>query len=129
MKKILLLLLPVSLLTFSGCDSSVDDTNVLLLKTWVHSYEESSDGIQVFRPDGSQKFPITRFRSVMELNPEGVCRYLVLAPNDAHYFATGTWSYDDKTKELKIYNISGQLYRNFVVVTLTKDILEVKAVV
>ena len=129
MKNILLLLLNISLLPFIGCDNSVDDSNVLIQKTWIHSYEESGDSTQIFRPEGFRKFPLNRFRGVNELKSEGVCKYLVLAPNDAHYFMSGTWSYSDKTKELKIYKESGQLYLNFVVLTLSKDKLEVKAIV
>ena len=57
-----------------------------------------------------------------------VCEYSVLAPNDAHYTARGTWEYKENTDVLKIYSSGSEKIYEFEVVEVTNDVLTLKTI-
>jgi len=65
-----------------------------LFQHWVHSREEEERGatIQIFRPAASMDFPASWFRMEYKFARNGRCEFLVLAPNDGHYFKPCTWT-------------------------------------
>ncbi len=100
----------------------------LIEKTWKHSYEENtSENYEIYRPENYQDFPESRFREVFHFKSNGECEYLVLAPNDAHYMATGNWTYDNKNKQLKIKK-ENEVKFIFEIVELSGDLLKVKKI-
>ena len=112
----------------TGCNSNevlVSDTTStnLLKKQWVHSFEEESDSIQIYRPDNYKEFPAAHYRQKYNLAYDGRCKYLVLSPNDAHYFENGTWAYNENDQVLKICNTFEEVVVKFKVVALTEDLL------
>jgi hypothetical protein len=68
--------------------ATVDVLDAALLGVWI-PHDTDADCF-VHRPDGD--LPATRFLDTFTLEPGGVFTTNVLAPNDAHYAATGTWS-------------------------------------
>ena len=95
-----------------------------LKKQWVHSREEETDSIQIYRPVNYKDFPPSRYRQVYSFSDSARCEYLVLAPNNGHYFENGTWAYNEDNQILVIFNSSQQIIRKFKVVLLAIDILK-----
>src|SRR5688500_17187540 len=74
-----------AILFAAGCRSTEP-----LVNHWVHSYEEDSPGVLVFRPN-TYTFPLSRGRDEMELREYGsVIRYEI-APADGLARDTGSW--------------------------------------
>ena len=94
---------------------SVDDkVNPLLVECWTHSHEEDqSDDTKVFRPCDYLEYPKSRFRAVYDLKSNKDCVFLILSPNDAHYFEAGTWECSEKTNLLVIKNELGEHVQEF----------------
>ncbi|MFT7580053.1 MAG: hypothetical protein ACI9MR_001720 [Myxococcota bacterium] len=57
-------------------------------------------GADVFRwVDAGRELPVARFRAGMGLEPNGVFTYRVLAPNDAHFWAKGSYTFREGVVE------------------------------
>jgi hypothetical protein len=95
-----------------------------LEKQWVHSREEETDSVQIYRPTDYKELPASRFREVYYFEDSSECKYLVLAPNDAHYFEVGTWAYNDNNQTLVIYNSSQQTINRFKIILVNKVLLK-----
>lgn len=95
-----------------GCDHHPCDPKVdPLVGHWIVSDEPTGEsGEWIYRPYGAQDLPLSRFRSEFIFNEDGTCRFLVLAPNDAHYWADGTWRRDDADRS--VVHVSSSV-RNF----------------
>lgn len=92
------------------------------INCWTHSYEENSgEGEDVYRLCDFKEFPASRFRAVYDLKENGTCRYYVLAPNDAHYYASGNWTYDQENSLLKINNEEGEMVAELKVIEIIED--------
>jgi hypothetical protein len=70
-----------------------------LLGHWVHSHEEDSPGLRVYRP-GSFQLPPSRGREELELNADGSCVVRGPGPVDVLEEAAGSWEVDGKTLRL-----------------------------
>ncbi|WP_367392345.1 hypothetical protein [Lewinella sp. LCG006] len=109
---------------FTACDQAKDaaifDTE-LLLNCWTHVHEELLEEGRYFQPCDFSDLPISRFRATYEFQEGGVCTYMVLAPNDAHYSLTGTWEYDAGNAHLKIYDTDQVIVADLEILELTKN--------
>lgn len=117
------------LLILFGCDSEkilTSDTIKVneLTKEWVHSREEEVDSVQIYRPAGFKHFPSSRYRQKYIFKNDGVCRYYVLHPGDAHYFTDGIWTYNENDRRLVIYDSSKVIESEFKVISLTRFMLK-----
>ena len=81
-----------------------------LLGCWTESREENAPGSNVFiyRPCDYRVFPPSRYRFKMILSSGSKCSWLVLASNDGHYMQDGTWTFNEETNELILYNTEGK---------------------
>jgi hypothetical protein len=99
----------------------------LFLKCWVNAFEEEGpDQARIYRPCITHTLPAARYRNTFTLKENGIVEYSVLAPNDAHTTAEGTWSYDPGTKKLRILGKDKVLINEFVVLELNEDLLKLK---
>ena len=71
-----------------------------------------------------KEFSTSWFRQVYEFKSDNVCKYLVLSPNDAHYFEEGTWEYDTNDNLLKIFDQNGNSIAEYRIVELNENILK-----
>lgn len=93
---------------------------------WVHAYEEEgSEGYAVYRPHEFQEFPASRFRHAFHFKDNDTCSFLVLAPDDRHYFQDGNWQYDEATGIVRVSDGTYVIYE-FRIVELTDDLLKVE---
>lgn len=128
MKKLIFIAL---IITFALMNTScLEDENIievsLLEKSWSQSYEENTSEFNIYRPSYSTDFPQSRYRQVLNIKENNTCDYLVLAPNDAHYFKNGSWEYDEKTNILKIFTDNFDVLYVFKVIELKHDFLKLK---
>lgn len=127
MRKIVLLF--VAALFLSGLFIQTEMINQpKLIGCWVDSGEEyqANSDVKIFRPCDFKVFPPSRYRYKLELKAHSLCSWLYLAPNDAHYMVNGTWTYDDNTKVLKIFDGSVTNVKQFTVIEVGKDVLKMK---
>jgi hypothetical protein len=67
-----------------------------LIKTWVHSHEEDTGGVQVFRP-ANYPFPPARGRDALGLESNGSLIKSIPGPDDRPTtLPAGTWKVDGK---------------------------------
>ena len=98
-----------------------------LYNSWTNSWEEqtSGDSTKIFRPSNYKEFAISRYREVLIFNQNNTCSYLVLAPNDAHYFQNGRLTLVDQEKNIfAILDSTEQVYKKFQITELKKDLLK-----
>ena len=128
MRKLILKII-VSVLIITGCNKNDELIQPFNLKmNWIESHEENTSGeIKIYRPGDFNDFQLSRYRQVFNFGDNNVCEYRVLAPNDAHYMAIGSWEYKHKTKILMIYNSDLQKIYDFELVELTNQVLKLKA--
>lgn len=131
MKRILLSIC-LLIVAVTACDEVNSQPELVpsdLLKNWVHSFEEQVDrnaDIMIFRPSDSRQFAPSWFRQAYEFMEDGKCRYLVLHPLDAHYMASGTYSFDRENDIILIYSADGQLVQELTILVLNSDELSIK---
>jgi hypothetical protein len=79
------------------------DASALLQQRWVHSHEEDTPTLMVFRPS-TYNFPRSRGRKSFTLNPDGSLVDVGIAPTDGQQRSAGTWKLDGD--ELAFYTNS-----------------------
>jgi len=99
-----------------------------LIGCWTDSREENiqNSDTQVYRPCDYKSFPTFRFRFVMNLKKKNKCTWLYLAPNDAHHMKDGTWTFNEKTRILKIFNNDKQEVKSFEIAVIKENKLILK---
>jgi hypothetical protein len=99
-----------------------------LLGCWTESIEENTQGSNVFiyRPCDYKVFPPYRFRFKMDLKSDSKCSWLVLASDDGHYMVDGTWTFNEETNELKLYNMEGEEFWKYIIAEVNDTILRIK---
>lgn len=115
-----------------GCSKNVSPMKTgnpqSLQKEWKHSYEESAGNVEIYRPADYKVFTPSKFRQIYKLMAGGKCEYLVLHPADAHYMATGTWTYDPEANTVQIKNDKGERVVQFEVLDISNDIMKIQIV-
>jgi hypothetical protein len=130
MKKLnLIFIILASSILIVSCEKNDDLTDLSLLKnSWTASYEENTtEGIDIYRPSDYMNFPTSRFRQVFIFDKKNECDYLVLAENDAHFFAKGSWEYDSQSNLMKIFDSNSIKIFEFEVLEIRDDLLKLKA--
>jgi Pregnancy-associated plasma protein-A len=72
-----------------------------IFKHWVHSYEEDTEGVKVYRPS-DYKFPPSRGRKGFEIKENGEFIEYTIAPSDGLHKEVGHWQAEEPTKA-KVY--------------------------
>lgn len=125
-KTSLFVVLIVSLsLSKMGCESENVNDRGKLMKSWTRSYEEETAGMMMFRPSDFKEFAPSRYRQVIQFENNNKCVYSVLAPNDAHFMAAGTWYFNETEKNIEIRNAENEILYDYKVVILEKNKLVV----
>jgi hypothetical protein len=89
----------------------VADVPPELFQHWMHSHEEDSGDVQVYRP-ADYAFPPARGRRGFDLRPDGELRLYGPSPSDRPEETTATWSPLDAgrvrlgDRELEIVSVS-----------------------
>jgi len=92
---------------------------------WVNAYEEQTSDKMVFRPKGSQEFPVSRFRMEYVFNNDGSCQYKYFSPVDKHEMKSCV--YTKVGNKVSVYNDSGRVVPDlsFTLSTSpTKDVMQ-----
>jgi len=109
----------------SNSPRSLEATSDILVGSWTRSMEEETGKSQIFRPSDFKSFPLARFREHYILNKDGTCRFYVLAPDCAHYFTDGNWTYNPSSKILRINGASNTPEISYKIISLENDLLKV----
>ena len=89
-------LFPISNVTASSGGSSLEQDSApdqlprAIFKRWVHSHEEDTEEVKVFRP-ANYRFPRSRGRSGFEIREDGTFLLYAIAPTDGLRTIRGTW--------------------------------------
>lgn len=70
----------------------MDASELPISGRWLHSFEEDSGDVRVYRPEGYD-FPPARGRAGIELLPDGTFIDMQIGPTDAHQNVQGRWEY------------------------------------
>lgn len=131
MKKLLFISLFLSLvITMLSCEKDYKFNEADLIGVqWIESHEEKpSEEIEIYRSQRFHTFPPFRYRQTFYFESNNMCEYSILAPNDAHYTARGTWEYNEDTDILRIYNSRSEKIYEFEVVEVTSGVLTLKTI-
>ena len=97
----------------------------MLEKTWLHSYEDDSEGLRAYRPN-TYSFPPSRGRTGFAFKAGGNFLQYNIAPTDGLEEVPGTWKMtDDKTIQISFPAGKGEPY-TMEIVSLTNDMLKVR---
>ena len=93
---------------------------------WLASYEEDepNTNIKIYRPCDYKEFKPSMFRQSITYEKNGVCKYLQLSPNDAHYFVEGKWIYNKKKKVVTIKDDKNKDVFKFKIKKLEKTLMK-----
>jgi len=125
----LLICLSVALLA-ATCRPGAEATDAPLKQlegTWLHSYEEDDENVQVYRPN-TYAFPPARGRTGFAFDRAGLFTQYDIAPTDGLEGRPGTWKMDgDRTILVSLEDKKDPDYR-LEIVSLTGDVLKVRRV-
>ena len=85
-------------------NSSRDNPDQLpscLFRLWIHSHEEDSEGVKVYRPS-DYKFPPSRGRNGFEIKVNGEFIYYGIAPTDGSKKFIGYWQ-EKSNHQIDVY--------------------------
>jgi hypothetical protein len=99
--KIIMIIFMAGILSSYTCSRQEIDMEKIQNIYWVHSYEEDSANIQVFRPK-DYNFPPSRGREGFEFKERGLFKKYVIAPADGINTINGSWR---KTEEKNTFFI------------------------
>ncbi|NWF49258.1 MAG: hypothetical protein HXY49_01805 [Ignavibacteriaceae bacterium] len=124
MKTILTIIFSVVFIAI-GCDT-VEDPNISLevnklSKSWLNSFEEQVDSVQVYRPEGSKEFPTASFRKKYFFKVTGKCDLTDTTLSESGII-NGNWSLQSDNV-LLIYDADYKLAEILQVYQLEDDIL------
>jgi len=91
---------------------------------WIHSHEEDTEGVQVYRARG-HSFPPSRGRRGFEVHRGGEFTFLGIAPADGSRPVPGHWhNLGEGRVEAVFPDRPGQVFR-FTIVSCDKDVLRI----
>ena len=97
----------------------------ILLKRWLHSHEEDSSSLRVYRPE-SFHFPLSRGRSGFEFRRDGSYVEIGIAPTDRPEETEGRWVVEGGDTLILARKISQGAERRLRVVSVDPEKLVVK---
>jgi len=120
------IIITIMCISFQVCGQQISKSD--LLGCWTESREENTQGSNVFiyRPCDYQVFPLSRYRFEMNLKGGSTCSWLVLSPDDGHYMVDGTWTFNEETNELILYNTEGKEDSIFIIEEVKDNLLKTK---
>ena len=95
-----------------------------LHKHWIHSHEEDSGGISVYRPTG-YRFPPSRGRDSFHLQPSGAVERGDPGPDDRGRVRSGKWKSSGENA-LQIHVDGDSNPRQMTIVECNNDMLKVR---
>ena len=97
----------LTFISTSACDQVMDIAPIDLIGCWTDSREENDpeSTINVFRPCDYKNFPVSRYRLSINFYENNTSSWLHLADNDAHFIKEGTWTLNEKTGALNVYDL------------------------
>ena len=95
-----------------------------LCQEWIHSYEEDTKEIKVYRP-ASYDFPFGWNREKMKIMENRVIVLYEIAPNDAMNSTKASWDLDESTLKIVFPNNSRETVE-YTIVECNKTILKLK---
>lgn len=114
----------------SGCALTNDENSqaewTALPGSWHEDYTLREGDVEAFVPT-SVDVPISRFIEVMTFEPDGSFSIFRLAPNDAHYWAYGTWTRSDNIITVN-FSDNGNIQEQYEVVELTSSIFRFRRI-
>ncbi|MCB9289661.1 MAG: hypothetical protein H6560_20325 [Lewinellaceae bacterium] len=110
-----------------GCqDKKMDGPNPEeLIGSWVHSHEEDTEAVRVYRP-ASFDFPPTRGREGFEIKEGGECIYHGIAPSDGSTSEPASWSWEGDNTLIIRPKAEGAENMVMEVVSVNEEMLKVK---
>jgi len=113
------------LISFQASGQKISKSD--LIGCWTDSSEENIQGSNeyIYRPCDYKIFPSARFRFKMNLKGGSVCSYLVLSPDDGHYMTNGSWSFNEETNQLKIYDGDIEIFK-CIIESVEHNLLKIK---
>jgi hypothetical protein len=96
-----------------------------IFKHWVHSHEDDTEDIKVYRP-ADYKFPPSRGREGFEIKQNGEFILYRIAPTDGLRKLTGHWKSEGKNKIIVSFEEHEVGSYTINIVLCSKDILKIK---
>jgi hypothetical protein len=95
-----------------------------LFQSWIHSREEDTHGITVYRPAGFA-FPLSRGRDGLEFRPDGTVVVMDPGPDDRGRTIMGSWTREAKDSVNVLLGGTSDP-RKMTILECTDDILRVR---
>jgi hypothetical protein len=103
----------------------VDESPADIVNHWVHSHEEDTPGVEVYRPAG-YPFPPSRGRRGFDLRAGGQLIYNGIGKTDTVTTAKGNWSAEGSNRIRFQFDDEGMASQLFEIVSKEAGILKVR---
>ncbi len=124
--KIVKLLIFTSILLFNVSASECNnDLPKEIFKHWIHSYEEDTKDVKVFRPS-YYNFPPARGRIGFEIKENGEFIQYGIGPTDRVVKVSGRWEVEEKDKIVVSLENKDVASYTINIISCTSDILRIK---
>lgn len=103
-----------------GCLENQMNNNLshAIFKQWIHSREEDTEGVRVYRPS-DYNFPPSRGREGFEIKENGEFIRYGIGPTDRRQKITGTWKVEENNK-IRV-TFEGQRQESYTIQILSCD--------
>ncbi len=124
--KIVKLLTFTSILLFNVSTAECNnDLPKEIFKHWIHSYEEDTRGVNIYRP-GNYNFPRSRGRESFEIKENGEFIQYGIGPTDRVVKVSGRWEVEEKVKIVVYLESKDVASYTINIISCTSDILKIK---
>lgn len=96
-----------------------------IFRKWMHSFEEDTEGIKVYRPT-EYDFPPARGRDGIEFRPDGVFIDWGIGPTDASRGINGHWKMEGPGRVLVSFEGNVQPPRTLEILQVNSGILKLR---
>ena len=124
-RKVVASLIALSILSLGCSNESKNEVSAEMFKHWIHSHEEDSEEIKVYRPN-EYNFPPARGREGFELKENGEFIRYGIGATDKSETVVGTWKAVDENK-IQV-SFDNQSYQSFTIdiVSSDEDVLKIR---
>ena len=96
-----------------------------IFKHWIHSREEDTEGVRVYRPS-DYKFPPSRGREGFEIKENGEFIRYGIGPTDARQKIPGTWTIESKNQIQVSLEAPRQISYTMQIISCDETLLKVR---
>lgn len=124
-RKVITSLIALSIFSLGCANQVTNGVSSAMFKHWIHSHEEDSEGIKVYRPS-DYNFPPSRGREGFELKENGEFIIYGIGATDKYEAIVGTWKAEGENKIQVSFDNQNEQSFTLDIVASDEDVLKIR---